>query len=75
LLGTNDDVSDSDIGTYYQTASGHPWALNVTTAWSHPYEYTDVLLAYPKIRAWAESGGVRNPSWYHFPTNARCWKC
>ena len=75
LLGTGDD--DSDVGTsnYYQTVTGHPWALNIPTAWSHPFEYVDVLIAYPQLQAWAESGGVTTPTWYNFPDNTFCWKC
>jgi len=75
LLGTGDDATDAGTSTYYQTAAGHPFALNVPTAWSHPYEYIDVLLAYPQMQAWAESGGVSNPTWYDFPVIIHCWKC
>ncbi|KXO12849.1 hypothetical protein AKG98_4045 [Moritella sp. JT01] len=75
LLGTGDDASDVGSATYYQTTDGHPWALLVPSAWSHPYEYIDVLLAYPQIQVWAESGGVTNPTWYNVPNNTYCWKC
>lgn len=75
LFGTEDDNSDSSEQRYYQTASGHPWALNITTAWSHPLEYIDVLLAYPNLKTWAESGGINNPSWYNYPNNSHCWRC
>lgn len=75
LLGTGDDATNTGTSTYYQTASGHPFALNVPTAWSHPYEYIDVLLAYPQMQAWAESNGVSNPTWYNFPSTPHCWKC
>lgn len=75
LLGTGDDASNVGASTYYQTAGGHPWALNITSSWSHPYEYIDVLLAYPQLQQWAESGGVNNPTWYNYPNNTYCWKC
>jgi len=75
LFGTGDDVSDVGTATYYQTTDGHPWALLVPSAWSHPYEYIDVLLAYPQMQVWAESGGVTHPTWYNVPNNTYCWKC
>ncbi|MGC3833898.1 LruC domain-containing protein [Moritella viscosa] len=75
LLGTGDDASDAGTSTYYQTAAGHPWALLIPSAWSHPYEYVDVLIAYPQLQVWAESGGVTNPTWYNTPDNTFCWKC
>ncbi|QUM81422.1 LruC domain-containing protein [Moritella sp. 5] len=75
LLSTGDDVSDVGTATYYQTTDGHPWAILVPSAWSHPYEYIDVLLAYPQMQVWAESGGVTHPTWYNFPNNTYCWKC
>ncbi|QUM89961.1 LruC domain-containing protein [Moritella sp. 36] len=75
LLSTGDDVSDVGTATYYQTTDGHPWAILVPSAWSHPYEYIDVLLAYPQMQVWAESGGVTHPTWYNVPNNTYCWKC
>ena len=75
LLGTADDASDAGSSTYYQTATGHPWALLLPSTWSHPFEYVDILIAYPQLQVWAESGGVTNPTWYNFPDNTFCWKC
>jgi len=75
LLGTGDDDSNAGTQTYYRTAAGHPWALNVTTSWRHPLEFIDILSAYPQFRGWVESSGVNTPSWYNHPNNGKCWKC
>lgn len=75
LFGSSDDDSDSNAQRYYQTEAGHPWALNITTAWQHPLEYVDVLVAYPQLKVWAESSGVNNSNWYNYPQNNSCWKC
>jgi len=75
LFGTGDDASVPSSNTYYQTAAGHPWVLLVPSEWHHPYEYIDVLLAYPQLKTWAETGGSSNPTWYNAPNNTLCWKC
>ncbi len=73
LFGSSDDESDVGTSTYYKTANGLPWALNITSTWGHPLEYIDVLLAYPQLQSWAESGGVNNPTWYDYPEVSYCW--
>ncbi|CAM2919692.1 LruC domain-containing protein [Moritella viscosa] len=75
LLGTGDDVSNDSTNTYYQTVTGHPWVLLVPSVWTHPHEYIDILLAYPQMQSWAESGGTTNFIWYTDPDTNYCWRC
>ncbi len=79
LFGTADDASpatwDWSAGRqftnpagFYRTATNLPWGLEIVASeWYIPNETTEILLAYPQFRAWAESGGTVNKSWYNYP--------
>ncbi|NOH96911.1 LruC domain-containing protein [Vibrio sp. 99-70-13A1] len=73
IFGVGADDSSVDNNEYYQTVDGLPWALDIPTQWSHPYERTDTCQAYPNIVDWAESGGSNNASWFLSPVNAKVW--
>jgi len=64
FAGVGQDASDAAAGIYFQTSTGMPWALEVGTAWQHPYEYTEISAAYPDFPAFATSGGLENQDWY-----------
>ncbi len=79
LFGTGDDASAVSWswtpGTtfpvpsaFYKSGTNLPWGLEVVAPefWI-PNEKTEILLAYPQFRAWAESGGTVNPAWYNNP--------
>ncbi len=65
-FNTSDD--DSGVKGYYLSKLGHPWALNIPSAWKWPEEAIDIQRAYPDFKAWAESGGVQKPAWYLTPS-------
>jgi LruC domain-containing protein len=69
LLGMLEDTSDIANQRFYKTSGNLPWAIEVAEEWSYPLERVDILEAYPDFRAWVESGGVDNQSWY-LPENA-----
>ncbi len=60
-----------DVNGTYKTANGLPWAIEVITgngtAWNHPLEKTDILLAFPQFQQWAESAGSEKQNWYKNP--------
>lgn len=68
LYNTGDDVN----GTY-KTATGLPWAIEVTSydSFQHPLEKVDILIAYPNFQTWAESGGLSNLNWFLSPNLAK----
>ena len=67
-FGQLDDASDPSEGLYYQTSNGLPWgiAINVEESenWFHPYEWVNILKAYPLFENYATSSGVINPTWF-----------
>jgi len=67
-FGTLNDNTNLVAKRYYVSKLGHPWALNIPSAWKWPAEGIDVLRAYPDLKAWAESGGVQKPAWYTNPS-------
>jgi len=84
LFGTAQDASpttwDWTPGTsfinpsgFYKSSTNLPWGLEVVAPefWI-PNEKTEILLAYPQFRAWAESGGAVNPTWYNNPDINHC---
>lgn len=64
LFGTGDDATSLVSGTYYQTGSGHPWAIHCPGGWNHMVESNDILNGYLRFVTWAESGGASYPDWY-----------
>jgi LruC domain-containing protein len=67
-FGQSDDVSDPSSNLYYQTSNGLPWgiAINIGASenWHHPYEWVNILTAYPQFEDYATSNGVLNPAWF-----------
>ncbi len=64
---TGDDATDPTSDYWYQTAQGHPWGIELLSTqvnFLHPRENVDITGAYPEFKAWAESGGQTNTSWY-----------
>lgn len=75
LMGTQDDDSNAAIGRYYLSNEHYPWALDITSDWKYPYEYTDITVAYPQLKDWAESNGFNFQTWHENPDTNHCWKC
>ena len=84
LFGTDNDASLTNWvwtpGTtftnpsgFYKTSANLPWGLEVVAPefWV-PNEKTEILVAYPQFREWAESGGTVNPTWYNNPDKNYC---
>jgi len=69
LFGTQDDASDPSKKSYYSTPGNLPWALDIPSNWQYPSEKQDITNAYGQFKAWAESKGTVNTSWYLNPTN------
>jgi LruC domain-containing protein len=67
-FGLSDDTSDPDASLYYQTSNGLPWgiAINIGVAenWFYPFEWVNILRAYPQFEDYAISDGVVNPAWF-----------
>jgi LruC domain-containing protein len=67
-FGLSDDASDPDASFYYQTGNGLPWGLAINIGesenWFHPYEWVNILRAYPQFEAYATSNGAVNPAWF-----------
>ena len=63
-FGQDDDASDPGANQFFQTASGLPWALNISEAIPHPIENADFSIAYPLFASWAESDGQNNIDWF-----------
>jgi len=83
LFGTSFDASQTtwdwtpgmnfpNPSGFYKTSTNLPWGIEIVAPefWI-PNEKTEILLAYPQFRAWAESGGTVNKSWYNFPDKAQ----
>lgn len=64
LFGTSDDKSNASNGKYYVTANNLPWGLYIPQEFSYPNEKVNILDAYTKFKAWAESGGTSFADWY-----------
>lgn len=62
-----DDASTTNGN--FQTVNGLPWALIIGTRWDHPTEGTDMLFAYPQFKAFAQSAGSTNTTWFNNPVN------
>jgi LruC domain-containing protein len=56
------------VNAFYRTENNHPWAVEfIAGNFLVAEEKTDILIAYPQFRAWAESGGTENQSWFDHP--------
>ncbi len=64
LVGSASDDSKPESNRYYVNNKNHPWALNISGTYDYPREQVNILLAYPKFKIWAESGGALYPNWF-----------
>jgi hypothetical protein len=56
----------------YLDSKGFPWAILIPSAWAWPlegrtFDIRGTKSAYPKFKAWMESGGQVNKDWYLHP--------
>ncbi len=63
-FGQQQDASNPSTTTYYKTASGLPWALNIGQSIPQATEKTDFTQVYLNFSNWATSGGNTNTDWY-----------
>jgi LruC domain-containing protein len=61
-FGTADDNSLS--GLKYTSKNNLIWGLAVPAGTSYPVEWTSIGVAYPNMKAWATSIGVKDTDWY-----------
>lgn len=64
FLGMSDDESDIENGLTFLSANNMPWAIEMPTLWSHPYESVDIVDAYPNFDDYVESNGQSQVTWY-----------
>ena len=64
LLGTSQDASDINTGTYFRTATGLPWGMLLLEPYDYSVEKNEITQAYLHFAEWAESGGVVYQDWY-----------
>jgi LruC domain-containing protein len=69
LLGSGDDFSNPASDLYFQSANGMPWAFKMSSAWSHPTEFTDLMEAYPMFESFVVTEGAEGKQWF-LPQNA-----
>ena len=63
-FGTANDDSHPASNKYYKTKANLPWALNIPGNFAYPFERKDILSAYLKMAAWAQSDGNEYADWY-----------
>ena len=63
-FGQKQDASNPSMETYYKTASGLPWALNIGQSIPQATEKSDFTQVYLNFSNWANSGGTTNTDWY-----------
>jgi LruC domain-containing protein len=64
LLGTGDDRTSITNGKYYLSETNLPWAIHIPVVFDYPTEKSDIVTAYLKFGAWAQSGGTVFGNWY-----------
>lgn len=64
FFGSFNDDSNPASGKFYLSETNLNWAINLPESFVYPRETVSILEAYPRYRAWAESGGEANPDWY-----------
>ncbi len=65
--GPNNIPSNNDLslnGVYYRGTDNLIWALMIPGSFNYPMETKSIIIAYPKFKEWAVSGGVNNKDWY-----------
>ena len=63
LFRTMDDNTDLKK-KWYQTKSGHPFAMEIPGLWNYPIESTSISDSYPELDSWILSSGKHNDTWY-----------
>jgi len=63
-FGQQQDASNPSTQTYYKTASGLPWALNISQSIPQAIEKTDFTEVYLNFANWANGGGNTHTDWY-----------
>lgn len=63
-FGQKQDASNPSMETYYKTASGLPWALNIGQSIPQATEKSDFTEVYLNFSNWANSGGTTHTDWY-----------
>jgi len=64
LLGQGADDSSPQSGRYFVTEQNLPWAINISGSFDYPSEKEDIVSAYLKFAAWAQSGGSSYTGWF-----------
>ncbi|MFY0673444.1 MAG: LruC domain-containing protein [Bacteroidia bacterium] len=64
LFGTSADISDENIGRYFQNEENMPWALHTPTTFTYPIESESIFDCYNFFENWAESEGRSYTNWY-----------
>lgn len=71
VFGTFNDDSNPSAGRYYKSENNLPWAINIPSVFNYPFEKREIVLAYLKFGAWAESSGTLFQDWYDDNTGYR----
>lgn len=59
---------------FYNTSNYYPWGIElVSDTFYIPLERTEILLAYPQFKGWAESNGTLNTEWFKYPDINYCY--
>jgi len=64
FFGLSDDTSDPATSRYYKSKNNLIWMMEVPSSFAYAVEKKDILKAYLKFGAWAESGGSLFKDWY-----------
>jgi len=64
FFGQSDDTSNPTTSRYYKSKNNMVWMLEVPSSFAYTVEKKDILKAYLKFGAWAESGGSLFKDWY-----------
>jgi len=64
FFGLGDDTSNPATSRYYKSKNNLIWMLEVPSSFAYSVEKKDILKAYLKFGAWAESGGSLFKDWY-----------
>lgn len=64
FFGSGADLSDPNIGRYYQNKENMPWVIHTPTTFNYPAERENIFQCYPYFETWAESEGRTSGDWY-----------
>jgi LruC domain-containing protein len=65
LFGTADDRTNVSTNTFYVGDQEAPWALNIPTMFSYPFEGVNINQAYLKFSPWVQASGASYTDWYY----------